>query len=212
MAETLTLSRRVPARSRSDETADRILTAAESLVCKIPQEYLTTSRIAKEARMTVHELYRFYQDKEVIFDAVADRHAKRFREVLSYEVLLPLERERKAGKASFNPIQFLEQVIDAYVGYLDTYPGLRAIALGPGTKAREASPVAGFSAVLRSFLVERMRVPRSPELDLTLFVSSRACEGLLVAAFEQESQGARELVVREMKRLLAGYLFVVPAK
>jgi AcrR family transcriptional regulator len=208
MAEVLTLSRRVPVRSRSEETTERILDAAESLVCKIQQEYLTPSRIAKEARMTIHELYRFYQDTQAIFDGVARRHATRFREVLECEVLLPLERERKAGTASSNPIQFLEDVIDAYVGYLDTNPGLRAIALGPGTKAREASPIAGFAAVLRTFLVERMRVPGGAEMDLTLFVSSRACEGLIAAAFEQETKGARELVIREMKRLLAGYLFV----
>jgi AcrR family transcriptional regulator len=174
----------------------------------IPLELVTASRIAKEAGMSIGALYRFYQDKQTIIDAVARRHVTQFRDVLECQVMWPLEQAERIGKGCFNPIKFLEDVIDTYVAYLEANPAFRVIALGQGTRAQEASAIAGFSAVLRNFLLERVRVPNNAELDLTLFVSSRACEGLIAAAFEQETKGARELVVREMKRMLAGYLFV----
>ena len=190
----------------------RILDAAETVLCRIPVEYVTTSRIAKEASLSVSALYRFYQDRQAIFDALASRHMARFREELESQVMQPLERKRKTGTGNFNPIQFLGDVIDAYIGYLEQNPGLRAVTLGQelsaGARVRDASPISGLPAVLRKFLLERVRVPQTPELDLSLLVSSRACESLIALAFEQESRGARDLVIREMKRLLESYLFV----
>ena len=171
MLETFTPRRRIPVQKRSERTTERILDGAESLLCKIPLELVTTSRIATESGMSVGAVYRFFGEKQSIFDALAARHLKHIREWLEFRVMLPLQRDRDAPVPSFNPIQFLENVLDTYVAYLDANPSFRALALGQlqslGAAPRHASPISGLPAVLRSFLVEQMRVPSSSELDLS---------------------------------------------
>jgi AcrR family transcriptional regulator len=189
----------------------RILDGAESLLCKIPLEFVTTSRIATEAGMSVGAVYRFFGEKQSIFDALAARHLKNVREWLEFKVTLPLQRDREAG-APFNPIQFLENVLDTYIAYLDANPSFRALALGElksvGAAPRHASPISGLPAVLKSFVVERMRVPATPELELSLRVLTEAGERLICFAYEQPTSEGKELVLQQMKRMLAGYLFV----
>jgi AcrR family transcriptional regulator len=162
--------------------------------------------------MSIGALYRFYPDKQSIFDALAVRHVAQFRELLEYAVMQPLERDLKADVPKFNPPKFLEDVIDTYVRYLDQNPDFRALALGQlistGTKAKEASPISGLPSVLKKFLLERVRIPNTRELNLTVSVVSEAGERLIAFAYEQESREARELIIREMKRMLTGYLFV----
>lgn len=206
-----TFSRRVPVQERSERTIQRILDGAESLLCKIPLELITTSRIATESEMSIGALYRFFGEKQSIFDALASRHLEGVREALELQVILPLQRDWDAG-APFNAIQFLENVLDTYIAYLDANHSFRVLALGQlksiGAAPRHASPMSGLPAVLRSFLRERMRVPSSPELELSLRVATEAGERLICFAYEQPTKEERDLVLREMKRLLPGYLFV----
>jgi hypothetical protein len=65
--------------------------------------------------------------------------------------------------------------------------------------------------VLKSFLMERMRIPSTPKLDLTLRVLSEVGQRLTALVYEQARRKARDLLIREMKRMLTGYLFVAPA-
>ena len=216
MTEPLTLPRRVPIQKRSEQTVQRILDAAGELLGEIPLEFVTTSRIAKQAGLSIGALYRFYPDKQSIFDAVAVRHVRHFQTWLELEVIQPLERELKSNLEGFNPSKFLENVIDTYIKYLDQNPDFRALALGrlisQGTKERQASPVTGLPALLKSFMLERLRIPNTPELDLMLRVVSEAGERLIAFAYEQPTREERDKVIEETKRMLTGYLFVVPAR
>jgi AcrR family transcriptional regulator len=173
---------------------------------------VTTSRIAAESGMSVGAVYRFFGEKQSIFDAVASRHVKQLAESLEFNVMLPLQRDRENGVPKFNPIAFLENVIDTYIGYLDANPAFRVLALGHvqsvGAAPRHASPISTLPSVLKSFLVERMRVPNTPELDWSLRVLAEAGGRLICFAYEQPTSEARDLVLQEMKRMLTGYLFV----
>jgi hypothetical protein len=177
---------------------------------------VTTSRIAKQAGLSIGALYRFYPDKQSIFDAVAVRHVGHFQARLELGVIQPLERELKSNLGGFNPSKFLENVIDTYIRYLDQNPDFRALALGrlisQGTKQRQASPVTGLPALLKSFMLERLKIPNTPELDLMLRVVSEAGERLIAFAYEQPTREERDKVIEETKRMLTGYLFVVPAR
>ena len=212
MTEVMTVPRRAPQQKRGEETVQRILDAAGTLLCTIPLEFVTTSRIAKEAGLSVGALYRFYPDKQTIFDAVAVRHVAQFRECLEIGVMHPLRQEWTTHGPRINAAKFLEDVISSYVAYMDRCPDFRALALGQlisaGTKAREASPISGLPSVLKSFLLEWMRVPSTPELEMMLSVASEAGERLLAYAYEQPSREARARIIEEMKRMLVGYLFV----
>lgn len=212
MTEVFTSPRRVPTQRRSHQTVQRILDGAESALARIPLEFVTANRIAKEAGMSVAALYRFFPNKQAVLDAVAMEHVKRIRECLEIRVVAPLERDMKGSVPRFNPIEFLENVIDTYIAYLDANVPFRVLALGQlkiaGEMPRRASPISGLSWVMKSFLVERMRVPNTPELDLRLQVLTETVERLISFAYEQNTSEARDLVLQEMKRMLTGYLFV----
>ena len=202
--------RRSPLQGRSEHTVQKILDGASSLLGKMPLEEVTTTRIATEAGLSVGALYRFFPDKQSIVDAIAVQHVEQFRHSLEQTVMRKLEREL-ADLAAFNPANLLNDVVDAYVEYLDVNPDFRAISFGrhisAATKEREASPAVGLPALLKNFMLERLGIPNSPELDLMLRVVSEAGERLIAYAYEQPTRVERDRVVGEMKKMLAGYLF-----
>lgn len=212
MIDVITPPRRVPTQRRSQETVQRILDGAESGLARIPLEYLTAARIAKEAGMSVAALYRFFPNKQAVLDAVAMEHVKRIREWLELRVVAPMKRDMEMRVPRLNPIEFLENVIDTYIAYLDANGPFRTLALGQlsvaGERPRRASPISGLPWLMKSFLVERMRVPNSPELELRLLVLTETVERLISVAYEQNTSEARDGVIQEMKRMLTGYLFV----
>ena len=205
-----TAGRRAPVQPRSQQTVQRVLDAASSLLSQIPLEDLTTTRIASEARLSIGALYRFFPDKQSIVDAIAVRHVGQFRIWLEEIVIKKLERE-VADLSRFNPASLLNDVIDTYVAYLDSNDDFRAISFGrhisAATKEREASPNVGLPALLKNFMLERLGIPNTPELDMMLRVVSEAGERLIAFAYEQPTREERDRVIGEMKRMLSGYLF-----
>ena len=203
-------SRRTPLQPRSLQTIQRVVDAAGSLLCRLPLEELTTTRIAVEAGISVGALYRFFPDKQLIIDSLAVRHVNRFRSVIEQTVLPLLEREMQ-DLEKFQPGRLLNLVVDAYVAYLDEHPDFRAISFGrhisAATKEREASPAVGLPAMLKSFMLERLGIPNNPELDMMLRVVSEAGERLIAFAYEQPTRDERDRVITEMKRMLSSYLF-----
>ena len=202
--------RRAPVQSRSQQTVQRVLDAASSLLGQMPLDEVTTTRIAVEADLSIGALYRFVPDKQTIIDAIAVRHVEQFKAELESSVMKTLEREM-ADLATFNPVKMLDSVVDAYVLYLDAHPDFRAISFGrhisKETKEREASPSVGLPALLKNFMLQRLGIPNTPELDLMLRVVSEAGERLIAFAYEQPERRDRDRVISEMKRMLSGYLF-----
>src|SRR5271166_3409181 len=205
-----TLPRRVPVQGRSQHTVQRVLDAASSLLEQMPLEDVTTTRIATEAGLSIGGLYRFFPDKQTIIDAIAVRHVEQFRASLMGTVLKSL-----AGKLAKlekpTPAAILDSIIDAYIVYLDAHPDFRTISFGryisAATKERQASPNVGLPALLKNFMLERLGIPNTPELDLKLRVVSEAGERLIAYAYEQPTRDERDRVISEMKKMLAGYLF-----
>src|SRR5271165_3390234 len=203
-------SRRVPVQGRSHHTVQRVLEAASSLLEQMPLEDVTTTRIAAEAGLSIGALYRFFPDKQSIIDAIAVEHVGEFRASLEDSVMQVLEREI-ANLETFDPAVVLDSVVDAYIVYLDAHPDFRTISFGryisAATKERQASPNVGLPAVLKNFMLERLGIPNTPELDLRLRVVSEAGERLIAYAYEQPTRKDRDRVIAEMKRMLASYLF-----
>ena len=202
--------RRTPVQSRSQQTVARILDAASSLLTQMPLEEVTTTRIAAEAGLSIGALYRFFPDKQTIIDAIAVRHVEQFRASLEDSVMKVLEREF-SNLETFDPAAILNSVVDAYIVYLDAHPDFRTISFGryvsAVTKERQSSPTVGLPALLKNFMLERLGIPNTPELDLMLRVVSEAGERLIAYAYEQPTRDERDRIVGEMKKMLAGYLF-----
>lgn len=203
-------SRRAPTQTRSLQTVRRVQDAASFLLGQMPIEDITTTRIAAEAGLSIGALYRFFPDKQTIIDAIAVRHVKQFRQLLEQTVMQKLEHQI-CDLANFDPATLLDDVIDEYVSYLDAHPDFRAISFGrhisAATKEQEASPSVGLPALLKNFMLQRLGIPNSPELDLRLRVVSEAGERLIAFAYEQPTHDSRDRVIAEMKRMLSAYLF-----
>ena len=212
--EISTPPRRFPVQGRSQHTVQRVLDAASSLLQRMPLEDVTTTRIAAEAGLSIGALYRFFPDKQTIIDAIAVRHVEQFRTSLENTVMKTVERELE-NLETFDPAKVLDGVVDAYIVYLDAHPDFRTISFGryisAATKERQASPSVGLPALLKNFMLERLGIPNTPELDLMLRIVSEAGERLIAYAYEQPTREDRDRVVAEMKRMLANYLFAVPS-
>jgi AcrR family transcriptional regulator len=208
--EAVSPARRAPIQTRSQITVQRFLDAASSLLQHLPLEELTTTRIAAEAGLSIGGLYRFFPDKQTIVDAIAVRHVEQFRASLEDTVMKVLEREF-ANLETFDPAVILDSVVDAYIVYLDAHPDFRTISFGrhisAATKEREASPNVGLPALLKNFMLERLGISNTPELDLMLRIVSETGERLIAYAYEQPTRAKRNRIIAEMKKMLAGYLF-----
>lgn len=209
-AEVTSSARRTPVQSRSQQTVVRILDAASSLLTQMPLEDVTTTRVAAAAGLSIGGIYRFFPDKQSIIDAIAVRHVEQFRTSLEGTVMKVLEREF-ANLETFDPAVILNSVVDNYILYLDAHPDFRTISFGryvsAATKERQASPTVGLPALLKNFMLERLGILNTPELDLMLRVVSEAGERLIAYAYEQPTREERDRILSEMKKMLAGYLF-----
>ena len=194
--------RRKPVQGRSAGTVQQIFAATSALLGRMPLEDITTSLVAKEAGISVGGLYRFFPDKQSIIDAIAVRHMEDFKATL-------LRRVAKLALADGRT--FLSRVIDAYVAFLDERPDFRTIALGRHVSAQarksQAEPDSGPAALVRWFLMKRLGVKKSGDLDLKLRVLIETGERLIAYAYTQESASERLRVIAEMKLMLANYLF-----
>jgi AcrR family transcriptional regulator len=204
------LPRRAPVQLRSQQTVQRVLDAASSLLQQVSLEEITTTRIAAEAGLSIGALYRFFPDKQTIIDAIAVRHVENFKAEVEPKLLKLIVRD-VAGLKGVDPARVLDAVVDAYVVYLDAHPDFRTISFGrhisPATREREASPQVGLPGLLKKFIVRRLGMADSAELDLRLRVVSEAGERLIAYAYEQQTREDLERIVAEMKRMLARYLF-----
>jgi len=194
--------RRQPVQERSADTVAQVLAAASTLLATMPAEEITTSLIAREAGISVGGLYRFFPDKQSILDAIAVRHMEDFKATLL---------RRVARLALADGPTFLSRIIDAYVAFLDERPDFRNIALGRhvSTQARksQAEPDSGPAALVRWFLMKRLGVTQSAELDVKLRVLIETGERLIAYAYAQESAAERRRIIAEMKLMLSSYLF-----
>ena len=193
--------RRTPVQERSNDTVQQILAATSALLEQKPLQELTTSRIAVEAGISIGGLYRFFPDKQAILDAIAVRAMEEFQAGLEGELSESFPEDGAA---------LLDLVIDAYVRFLDARPDFRSIALGQhisaSTRRRQVQPDIGPSGLIKNFMMNLVGVTETAELDIRLRIASEAGERLIAYAYEQNPED-RKIVVREMKRLLAGYLF-----
>ena len=195
-------TRRAPLQARSSETVNTILDAASALLGRVPFEQITTSRIAETAELSVGALYRFYSDKQEIFDAIAVRELKEFREQIEASV--------KARHLLFSPRKSLDRILDAYVTFLDERPHFRELALGrhisDRTREDQSDPNTGPGGILEDLLVKKFGVKPGKTLQLRIRIAAEVGDRLIDYAYRQPSVKERKVVLDELKEMLAKYL------
>ncbi len=195
-------TRRAPVQARSSETVNTILDAASSLLGRVPFEQITTSRIAETAGLSVGGLYRFYKDKQEIYDAIAVRELNTFREQIAASV--------KTRHLLFSPRKSLDRILDAYVAFLDERPHFRELALGrhisDRTREDQSDPNTGPGGILEDLLVQKFGVKPGKALQLRIRIAAEVGDRLIDYAYRQPSVKERKVVLDELKEMLANYL------
>jgi AcrR family transcriptional regulator len=199
---TVSANRRSPLQARSNKTVEEILDAASSLLGRIPFEQITTSRIAEQAGISVGALYRFYSDKQEIFDAIAVRELDAFR--------TEIERAFTARQLIFSPRKSLGRVLDAYVDFLESRPHFRELSLGSHisewTRESQSDPETGPGGILGDLLVKKCGWKPGKKLQLKIRIAAEAGDRVIAFAYKQESPEARQAVLKELKDMLTRYL------
>ena len=201
-AMTVPASRRAPLQARSNQTVEEILDAASALLGRVPFEQITTSRIAGQAGISVGALYRFYSDRQEIFDAIAVRELDAFR--------AEIEPAFTARQLIFSPRKSLGRVLDAYVSFLESRPHFRELALGKHisewTRESQSDPQTGPGGLLGDLLVKKCGWKPGKRLQLRIRIAAEAGDRVIAFAYRQESAEARHAVLKELKEMLTGYL------
>ncbi len=195
-------NRRTPIQARSNKTVEDILDAAASLLIQVPFEEITTSRLAEQAGISVGALYRFYSDKQEIFDAIAVRELDAFR--------AEIERAFTARQLIFSPRKSLGRVLDAYVDFLESRPHFRILALGnhisERTREKQSDPQTGPGGILGDLLVEKYGWRPGKKLRLRIRIAAEAGDRVIAFAYKQPTVEERRAVIQELKEMLTGYL------
>jgi AcrR family transcriptional regulator len=199
---TVPAGRRTPLQARSNKTVEEILDAAAALLGHVPFEEITTSRVARQAGISVGALYRFYSDKQEIFDAIAVRELDIFR--------AEIEHAFTARQLIFSPRKSLGRVLDAYVDFLDSRPHFRELALGnhigEWTRESQSDPQTGPGGILGDLLVKKCGWKPGKRLQLKIRIAAEVGDRVIAFAYKQESVEARRAVLQELKEMLTRYL------
>jgi AcrR family transcriptional regulator len=189
--------------ARSNETVQAILRAASALLEKTPFEQITTSRIAEEAGVSIGALYRFYSEKQEIFDEIALRALESFREELA-----PLVTAKRLISATFGRKNPLDVVLDAYIDFLDRHPAFRILALGRhiSERTRQSQLDIAPEAILKGLLIDRLKIKPGAKLQLKLRIAAETGDRLIAYAYAQETRQGRDVVLAELKSMLGRYL------
>jgi AcrR family transcriptional regulator len=195
-------SRRTPLQARSNKTVEEILDAAASLLGQVPFDEITTSRVAQQAGISVGALYRFYSDRQEIFDAIAVRELEAFR--------AEIEQAFSARQLIFSPRKSLGRVLDAYVDFLESTPHFRELALGnhisERTRESQSDPQTGPGGILGDLLVRKCGWRPGKKLQLKIRIAAEAGDRVIAFAYKQETLEARRAVLHELKEMLTAYL------
>lgn len=126
-----------PVQQRAQETYDRILDTAATLLQEGGADGLTTKLLAERADVRIRSVYRYFPNKLAVIRALAERVAQRQRETLQEAT------RRRDPEAPWRVS--LRRELDALVATFDSEPGLaairRAMQVSPSLRAvdREAN-------------------------------------------------------------------------
>jgi AcrR family transcriptional regulator len=196
-AEAVVEMRRVPVQDRGRRTVARILDAAAERFVAVGYDATTTTQIAKRAGVSVGSLYQFFPDKEVLLDALAERHIGGIDQILAVSTGLGEE-------ASLADI--VDLIVEGIVAYTRREPFFGVLLAGAGSP-----PVARASERLRTELAGRVEliIAYKPIAAERRRVVAAVCVDLLAALLPRtlDDRGRkRTAMTRELKLALGAYL------
>lgn len=197
--------RRRPMQRRSVERFERMLDACAQLLDEVGYDDLTTSQVAKRARVPIGTLYQFFDGKAALTQALARRNLDLFLDRLHARFAVAPAMATWADAAC--------EVIAEFVAMKREVPGFAAVDFGdtrPGRHflldaEREVENNQVVAERLKRLGVEHLGLPDTPDLDRALLIAVEAVDGVLRLAFRFGPDGDPDLIA-EAEILLRGYL------
>jgi AcrR family transcriptional regulator len=192
-------TRTEPQQQRSRDKRDRVLAAAAALLQELPFDEIGTRQIADRAEVSVGSLYRFFPDKDAIFNALTATWLDKVLDLMDAQLAAPPP----------TPAGLVDRVVEAFAEFFRAEPGFRQVSLG--SQALRLPPGAGahndeqLADRLRAVLTAYYAVPDSPTLAARLVLAIRVTEFLLNQAFRNDPDGD-PFVLAELKTLLRPYV------
>lgn len=185
---------RLPPEVRGREKVERIISATAELLERLPLQEVTTTLIAQRAEVAISTLYRFFPDREAIFNEIVARHIERVRNLAGQ--LFSSETDQR---------QTLDFMVDVMAGVPAFEPGFLPLWIGGylsnGSVAaweamREESIHASYGAA-----VERLGMPATPATMARMRVIGETVEHTMRIAFSKP-QPERGHLLAEIKRMV----------
>jgi len=197
--------RRTPVQARSAERVQRMLDACAALIVEMGYEQVTTTLIARRAKVAIGSLYQFFPDKTAVASALVGRNVERYLDELGKRL------------ADAPPVQWWEAVdtaLDLYVELHHSDDGFRALHFGDVVdvhlldRAHDNSGQDNNAVIaerLGGLLQERFGLGGGRPLMLALMVAVETADALLKLAFRLDPE-EEALVVAQAKGVIRGYL------
>jgi AcrR family transcriptional regulator len=176
--------RKQPAQKRSAERVARILDAAGELVAERGYSAITTSLVARRARVPPGTLYEFFADRRAVVQAAAGRNLERFGARVATAIAEEPPGDLRAAA---------RLMLGIYVDMSRADPGFRAVRFGDVVDTHLFDPEedndALASARFAGMLSREMDLDDTPELRRALVVAIKIVDVLVGYAFELDEQG-----------------------
>jgi AcrR family transcriptional regulator len=183
--------RKRPAQQRSQERVEHILDAAGALVAQHGYAAVTTSRIARRAKVAPGTLYEFFTDKRAVVQAAAARNLERFGQRVD-EALL----DNHPGDVR----EAARLILDVYIDMSREDHAFRAVRFGDVVDKHLFDPELDNDALVGAryaALVSRVvGIEDTPELRRALVLAVKIVDVLVEYAFDSDAQGDRWVLDR----------------
>jgi AcrR family transcriptional regulator len=192
--------RNPPTQERSRVRLQRVLDAAEELLAREGAPVFTTTRIAADAGVPIGSVYRFFDDKEAIVEALAIRYWRDFDDLVTgvarADALDPFADP--AGAV----LDALAAGFRARPGFLALwYGGLRSEQVRDATRQARSAIASSIGRILATHWPEAPVNVRSTAAEMVVL----AGDGLLREAFRRDRDGDPRLL-EEARLMVAAYI------
>ncbi|MEV5988962.1 TetR/AcrR family transcriptional regulator [Streptomyces sp. NPDC052051] len=190
--------RRPPVQRRSAERLSRILDACADLLDEGGYDTLSTRAVALRAGVPIGSVYRFFDNKRSMVDALAERNLERYTERVTRRLA------RTAGEGGWRAA--MDAILDEYLDMRRTAPGFGLVDFGNqipvGARAEPNRRVADRLTDLLSTYLDS-----TPDDDLRrmFLIAVETADTLVHLAFRVDPEGDPK-IIEETRTLLRGYL------
>jgi AcrR family transcriptional regulator len=195
-------SRRTPKQTRSQERFDLIVDIASKLFLERGFDGATTNEIARRADISIGSLYQYFDNKEAIVHALAQRYVAGFREVAADVVTTDV--------SGLSTEEAVDRLLDPILKFHLSYPEFRTLWLAteitPELEASMHDINNEMVAHVRGLL--EARVPGIPprQAKLVLEVIDAVVKSLITMIGRSDDVAVKARAATEAKRVLTLYI------